>query len=132
MADNEKAPIFPILEFYGLDAIDPGGGRMKCICPFHDESRPSASVDLDKQRFRCFACQVQGDAIDIIMQQEGLDFIGAAKFLEENFGIERKKISSGSGSRPRRSSLFVANRGSRSDAGNDRGVHARRRRPRLR
>ena len=129
---SDKPPIWPVLERYGLDGVDPEGGRVKVLCPFHDESRPSASVDTDRQRFRCFACDIQGDAIDIIMLQESIDYPSAVEFLEENFGIERKKISSGSGARPRRSSLFVANRGSRSDAGNDRGVHARRRRPRLR
>lgn len=129
---NEKFPIWPVLEFYGLDALDPGGGRVKVLCPFHDESRPSASVDVDRQRFRCFACDIQGDAIDIIMQQEGLEYVSGSQRAEEITGIERKKISSGSGSKPRRSSLFVADRRSRSDTGNDRGVHARRRRPRLR
>lgn len=129
---TDKPPIWPVLEHYGLDANEPAAGRVKVLCCFHDESRPSASVDVDKQRFTCFACDMAGDAYAIVMEKEGLDFTGAAKFLEENFGIERKKISSGSGSRPRRSSLFVADRRSRSDAGNDRGVHARRRRPRLR
>ena len=129
---NEKPPIFPVLEHYGLEATDPVSGRAKVLCPFHDESRPSASVDVDKQRFRCFACDIQGDAIDIIMQQEGLEYTGACEFLEAHFGIERSTVSRKSDARPLRSSLFVADRGKRVKRGDANRVSGRRRRPRLR
>lgn len=132
MIDNEKPPIFPVLEYYGLEDSDPGGGRMKCICPFHDESRPSASVDVDKQRFRCFACGVQGDAIDIITIQEGLEYSSAVKFLEENFGFSSKALSPRPDARPLRSSLHVANRGAGTKRGNAGGTPVRRRRRGLR
>ena len=36
------------------------GNWRKTICPFHDDSRPSLSVNVDSGAFKCFACGVKG------------------------------------------------------------------------
>jgi len=49
-----------------------GRGRpMKFKCLFHDENTPSMTV-YTNNRFHCFGCQKNGDAIDILMKLEGL------------------------------------------------------------
>jgi hypothetical protein len=52
------------------DAAHPRGDR-----------NPSASVNLDKGRYRCFACGIEGDAYDLLQQLEGLTFAQARTIL---------------------------------------------------
>jgi len=60
-------------------------------CPFHKEKTPSLSVkffpDRNKQRFMCWGCTEQGDALDFIMKYRNLDYKAARKYL----GMENKK-----------------------------------------
>lgn len=37
-----------------------------CLCPWHDETRPSSRVNYRKQAFVCSSCDVRGDAIKLI------------------------------------------------------------------
>ncbi|MCD2345793.1 CHC2 zinc finger domain-containing protein [Clostridium guangxiense] len=54
-------------------------------CPFHNEKTPSLSVkffpDKNKEKFRCWGCDKQGDAIDFIMELKGIDYIKAREYL---------------------------------------------------
>ncbi len=44
-----------------LDLIPLGGRRRGLVrCVFHDDARPSLSVDLDRGFFHCFGCGAQG------------------------------------------------------------------------
>lgn len=47
---------------------------VKCLCPFHDESNPSATVSYEHDAFNCFGCGVKGDAIKIIRYKEGCSY----------------------------------------------------------
>ncbi|WP_459962015.1 CHC2 zinc finger domain-containing protein [Nocardia sp. IFM 10818] len=58
----------------------------KTCCPFHGESRPSATVNFDDGRFHCFACGVKGDAIDIVRHEEGVSFAEAKRRTAEITG----------------------------------------------
>lgn len=53
----------------------------KARCPFHKDRKASASLNWGKSRFRCHACDIGGDAIDIVMEQEGLDFRAAMDWI---------------------------------------------------
>lgn len=54
-------------------------------CPFHNEKTPSLSVkffpDRNKEKFRCWGCDKQGDAIDFIREFKGIDYIKAREYL---------------------------------------------------
>lgn len=50
-------------------------------CPFHREK--TASCHLNGNRFHCFGCKKDGDAIDMVMEREKLDFIGAVLYLNQ-------------------------------------------------
>lgn len=43
-------------EFAGHDSI-------KCLCPFHDDTSPSCSINTDTGLYKCFACNASGDFI---------------------------------------------------------------------
>jgi DNA primase len=60
---------------------------MAC-CPFHNEKTPSFTVTPSKGIYKCFGCGKAGDAIQFVMDIEGLSFIEAMKFLGKKYGIE--------------------------------------------
>ena len=78
-----KHSIEPILRHYGATMPYSRNGWVKMKCCFHDDSHASAAVNIEENAFKCFACDVKGDVYDIIMDQEGLDFVKAVKFAEE-------------------------------------------------
>ncbi len=65
------------------------GARSWWRCPFHDDRNPSLTVTPDGQRWKCFACAAQGDAIDWVRRREGVDFKGAIAMLEGELKTER-------------------------------------------
>lgn len=40
----------------GLDVFNIQSGEATVICPFHDDTKPSASFNMEKGLFHCFAC----------------------------------------------------------------------------
>lgn len=67
--------------------IPSGSGERPMRCPFHDDSHASASVNLNKGLFHCNTCDASGDAIALIIANEGTDHVGAFRILKEQLGI---------------------------------------------
>lgn len=65
-----------------------GSGRLKGLCPFHNEKTPSFHVNTERGFYYCFGCQAKGDVFDFLMQTEGLDFYDALRRLGSRVGIE--------------------------------------------
>jgi DNA primase len=63
----------------------------KCLCPFHGETRKSAVVSFQHNAFKCFACDVKGDAVSIIKQQEGGPRAAANRVAESLGGEPQTK-----------------------------------------
>ncbi|MEX0585845.1 MAG: CHC2 zinc finger domain-containing protein [Pirellulales bacterium] len=57
------------------------------LCPWHDDSRPSLQVNPDRQSWKCWVCNVGGDAFSFVMQREGITFPEALTMLAERAGI---------------------------------------------
>ena len=55
------------------------------ICPFHDDHTPSLKLD---ERYHCFGCGADGDAIDFTARLLGISNFSAAQKLAEEFGID--------------------------------------------
>ena len=60
-----------------------GYGNRVINCPVHDDRHASASVNTSSGLWQCFACQSGGDAYNLIMQKEGVSFVGAVDILRE-------------------------------------------------
>ena len=67
-------------EMYGIRVSRNG----MAVCPFHNDRNPSMKVD---NRFHCFACQADGDAVDFVSRLFGLPSKEAAMKLANDFGI---------------------------------------------
>lgn len=75
--------IADVLERYGT-RIDRSG---KGLCPFHNDSTPSLSIDKSTNRFKCFACGESGSSIDFVAKLKGMEPLDAAKEIADSFGI---------------------------------------------
>ena len=64
-----------------------GGGRLKGLCPFHDEKSPSFNVNPALGFFHCFGCGVSGDVITFLRDSEHLSFVEAVEMLAGRYGI---------------------------------------------
>lgn len=75
-----------IVEILGeLTTIDYKGDG---LCPFHNDSKKgSFKVDFKRNRYRCFACGAQGDALQLIQTQRNVDFVTAVYQLGYELGL---------------------------------------------
>lgn len=80
------------MEHYGICDLPEEDRWIKVKCPFHGDSHASATVNPVKNGFKCFACGIQGDTYNIIMQHEGVEFLEAVKRAEEISGISSKSL----------------------------------------
>ena len=58
-AVKEAVPARTAAEFYGIDVKSNGMAR----CIFHNDRNPSMKLD---RRYHCFACQADGDVINLV------------------------------------------------------------------
>ena len=73
--DIERAKEFPI-----TNLVTPNRGGF-ILCPFHHEKTPSCKIYEENNHWHCFGCGAGGDVIDLVMQENDIDFISAVKRL---------------------------------------------------
>lgn len=87
--DQWRPDLEEVLHYYGARVLNGRGSWQKATCPLndHEDSSPSASVNLDAGKWNCFSCDNRGDALDIIERNEGLaGFSESLRFAKANFG----------------------------------------------
>jgi DNA primase len=67
-------------------------------CPWHDDTRPSLTVNPDRQSFKCWVCDVGGDVFSFLMKAENIEFREALEMLAERAGVSIAPIHQGSAS----------------------------------
>jgi hypothetical protein len=80
-----------VLQSYGLEYPPEGPGWRSIRCPFHEDTRASASSN--GSGFVCFGCGVRGGPIQIIMEREGIDYHSATIRYQEITGKEHPALS---------------------------------------
>lgn len=83
---RERADIEDVVNDY--IPLKKRGQNLWACCPFHNEKSPSFSVSPSKQIYKCFGCGKAGDAIQFVMDIEGIGFNEAIKQLARKYGIE--------------------------------------------
>lgn len=70
-------------------ALKRSGREWTARCPFHADGTPSFTVYAKggRQRYHCFGCGADGDAIGFVMQRDGLGFREALDRLAEAGGV---------------------------------------------
>nr|WP_216083293.1 CHC2 zinc finger domain-containing protein [Candidatus Mycoplasma haemohominis] len=64
------------------------GNNHWAICPFHQDSAPSLSISQEKNLFKCFACNVAGNAIGFVMRIENCNYVSAIRKIGELLEID--------------------------------------------
>jgi DNA primase len=68
--------------------VHPAGKSYKALCPFHNDTHPSLTIDRNYQNYRCWACGARGDVFDFVMNMDKVSFGEALRMLAERAGIE--------------------------------------------
>lgn len=58
-----------------------------CQCLWHDDRKPSLTIDPVRQTWKCWVCDIGGDVFSWTMRRDGVGFIDAAKILAQDAGI---------------------------------------------
>ena len=87
--DIQKLQDLPIEQV--AEALQISESRHKAICPFHDDTRPSLTFNLRRNRFRCFVCETNGSSIDLVMKSQGWTFCDSCRWLARRFGVVLSK-----------------------------------------
>ncbi len=53
------------------------------LCPFHDDTHPSFSVNAEGNYWHCFTCGIGGSVIDFWMRWQACDFVTAVSELDQ-------------------------------------------------
>ena len=64
------------------------GANLFGLCPFHGEKTASFSVAPDKGIYYCFGCHKGGNAVNFMMEVEGLSYPDAVRSLAKRSGME--------------------------------------------
>ncbi len=87
---ESRISIRDIMLDWGVELIDcPGGRKGTALCPFHNESNPSFSVDYEKNLYNCFSCHSSGDMYNFVSEKyETKSWIETIEFICRKYGIE--------------------------------------------
>lgn len=90
-----------------------GTGRLKGLCPFHDEKSASFTVRPAHGRWHCFGCNEGGDVISFLMKVDHMTFVEAIESLAAQVGVQLQYEEGGAtddGTHHRRRRLMEAHR----------------------
>jgi DNA primase len=84
---RERAPIADVIG-ESVQLRPAGGGRLKGLCPFHDEKTPSFNVNPALGYYMCFGCGESGDVISFVRGTEHLNFVETVERLAGRYGVQ--------------------------------------------
>ena len=72
----------------GLEKVEIKGNQLSALCPFHDDSHASLSVDLKTGQYNCFACGASGNFVSFYAFKNGVDNKEAYKQILDKYGVD--------------------------------------------
>ena len=70
-----------------------GSGKAMGLCPFHDDHKPSLSVNFDTGDYVCYGCGAKGSIFDYHMKKYNVSFKEALISLAKEAGLEPESKS---------------------------------------
>jgi DNA primase len=98
-AVRERAEIDQVIIEAGVQLKGAGGGRLKGLCPFHDEKTPSFNVNPANGYYMCFGCGESGNVITFVTKHDHMSFPEAVEHLARRYGVELQFEEGGSAAR---------------------------------
>ena len=85
-----------IIRFYkfsgGKSDPDPEySGYQNVACPWHEDTRKSATINASKQFYNCHGCGTRGDVYNILFDKLGLTFAEADDYLNTTARIPHSR-----------------------------------------
>ena len=108
---RQRADIVKVVGSYVK--LKKNGHRYVGLCPFHNETAPSFSVDEQKQVYHCFGCKAGGSVIQFVMDIERLSFPEAVAFLADQLHMPLPEMQNDPAYEKRRTlkeRIYLANR----------------------
>lgn len=69
------------------------GANYLAICPFHHDTKPSLTINEQKNIWKCFACGESGDVISFVMKQSKLSYFDAAIKIANDLNWDKSIIN---------------------------------------
>ncbi|WP_242632213.1 DNA primase [Rubripirellula amarantea] len=92
--------------------VQPQGRNFVARCPWHNDRRPSMTINQERQTWKCWPCDIGGDVFSFVMRRDGVDFPTAMRTLADVAGIPIEQYTGGKkttpGSPDDRDTLFAA------------------------
>ena len=79
---KEQADFMPVLAHYGIEVTGRGVER-RGLCPFHEDTKPSLTVNVERKVFQCFGCKARGNVLEFVAKMEECDLRQAARILAD-------------------------------------------------
>lgn len=76
-----------------LQGVKKNGNSLIAKCPFHDDSKPSFSVDLMTGKYHCFGCEEKGNFISFVAKVKGIDTQLAYQELCSKYNFVPPKVN---------------------------------------
>ena len=100
---KQSINIVDVVESYNLPKFERrGDSGAVAICPFHDDRKPSMSIDNKRQIYKCFSCGAGGDVFKFVrdhsaLQGEEMSFFQSVRTVAQRFGNGKLPFASPSG-----------------------------------
>ena len=75
---KEQASFSAVLDHYRINH-PPQAIQANVLCPFHDDTEPSLSVNFEHKLFNCFSCGEAGDILSFVAKMENASIPEAAR-----------------------------------------------------
>ncbi|MCM1354121.1 MAG: CHC2 zinc finger domain-containing protein, partial [Bacteroides sp.] len=82
----DAADVYDVLSDF-LPDLKRKGSDYQCSCPFHSERTPSFHVNPARNRYHCFSCGKDGDAIQFLRDHENMSFSEAIEYICRRYSI---------------------------------------------
>ncbi len=96
---RERAALDQVIMEAGVQLRSAGGGRLKGLCPFHDEKTPSFNVNPANGYYMCFGCGESGNVISFVTKHDHMSFPEAVEHLARRYGVDLQYEEGGAAAR---------------------------------